>query len=378
MEAVGFIEALVRALGRGWSARFGMIAPYGVYGVTLTSDVGGSIEVVPSLVRGPAVIWSPFVFTRGVPHYDLHAGDRMLMRTPAVGDAVARLERWRQARGPAGRVAARFARVGSRPRRPGRTTEVDGLAGSASRPPAGFVAKPSTGTTSKPPAGSTSAASAGKPPIASAGKPPADFLAKPSAGSASKPLESLAEALRDQKLGKIERAKKLAKQRDLALATRELLAIAKTGDGDARANALGVLAAIARPDHGPAFARFLDDAERTVRRAAIDGIKHTGYAAAIPALAAIVLDRDARPTSSKTQLAIAAADAMQALSGKRGAAALTGYLGAADPRVREAACVALCLSVRPSTKLVRPLLEALLTDDDARVVKAARRALAAL
>jgi hypothetical protein len=357
VEAVGFLEALVRALGRGWSARFGMIAPYGVYGVTLTSDVGGSIEIVPSLVRGPAVIWSPFVFTRGVPHYDLHAGDRMLMRTPAVGEAVARLERWRQARGPAGRVAARLARVGSRPRRPGRTTEVDGLAGSASRPPAGSVAKP---------------------PAASTAKPPIGPAAKPPAGSASKPLESLAEALRDQKLGKIERAKKLAKQRDLALATRELLAIAKTGDGDARANALGVLAAIARPDHGPAFARFLDDADRSVRSAAIDGIKHTGYAAAIPALAAIVLDRDAKPTSSKTQLATAAADAMQALSGKRGAAALTGYLGAADPRVREAACVALGLSARPSTKLVRPLLEALLTDDDARVVKAARRALAAL
>ncbi|HET9620146.1 MAG TPA: hypothetical protein VFP84_02180, partial [Kofleriaceae bacterium] len=95
MEAVGFLEALVRALGRGWAARFAMIAPYGVYGVILTSDVGGTVEVVSSLVRGPATIWSPFVFTRGTPTYELYADDQMLLRTPKLADAVARLERWR-------------------------------------------------------------------------------------------------------------------------------------------------------------------------------------------------------------------------------------------------------------------------------------------
>ena len=51
METVAFLEDLVRGLGRGWSARYGTIAPYGVLGVTLTSDVGGRVEVVPSMVR---------------------------------------------------------------------------------------------------------------------------------------------------------------------------------------------------------------------------------------------------------------------------------------------------------------------------------------
>jgi len=36
VETVAFLEALVRALGRGWSARYGIIAPYGVLGLTLT------------------------------------------------------------------------------------------------------------------------------------------------------------------------------------------------------------------------------------------------------------------------------------------------------------------------------------------------------
>ena len=62
METIAFLEALVRALGHGWSARYGMIAPYGVFGVTLTSDVGGTVEVVPSLVRGdsyqPGETWA--------------------------------------------------------------------------------------------------------------------------------------------------------------------------------------------------------------------------------------------------------------------------------------------------------------------------------
>ena len=80
METIAFLEALVRALGNGWSARYGMIAPYGVFGVTLTSDSGGTVEVVPSLVRGDVVTWSPFVFTRGTPHYDVYTDDGELLR----------------------------------------------------------------------------------------------------------------------------------------------------------------------------------------------------------------------------------------------------------------------------------------------------------
>lgn len=319
MEAVAFLEALIGALGRGWSARYGLIAPYGVLGVTLASDAGGTVEVVPSLVRGPAVIWSPFVFTRGTPHYDIHA-DGAVTRTPDVVEAVARLERWRDARGPVGRVRARIARTGAR-RRPVRTTEVDAPRGA--------------------------------------------------------PMPSLAEALRDRALGATRRARELAAARDQDAAAGELLAIARRSTGDARANALDVLVAIARPEHGPELARYLGDAERSVQRIAIDGVKRTGYAGAVPALAALVLGRDGKPSSGRTQLAIAAATAMKVLSGQRGAAALTGYLRSEDPRVREAACVAFTLFANPGTKQARPLLEALLADGDPRVVRAARRALAA-
>ncbi|MBC7977126.1 MAG: hypothetical protein H7138_19295, partial [Myxococcales bacterium] len=98
METIAFLESLVRALGRGWSARYAMIVPYGVFGVILTSDVGGAVEIVPSRVRGEIVTWSPFVFTRGTPHYDLHTDDGVMTRTPVLADAVARLERWRRAR----------------------------------------------------------------------------------------------------------------------------------------------------------------------------------------------------------------------------------------------------------------------------------------
>ena len=31
MESIAFLETLLRALGRGWSARYGVIAPYGVF-----------------------------------------------------------------------------------------------------------------------------------------------------------------------------------------------------------------------------------------------------------------------------------------------------------------------------------------------------------
>ncbi|HEY6173935.1 MAG TPA: hypothetical protein VIX73_05795, partial [Kofleriaceae bacterium] len=98
METVAFLEALVRGLGRGWSARYGIVAPYGVLGLTLTSDVGGTVEIVPSLVRGEVVVWSPFVFTQGTPHYDLYA-DGVLTRTADLAQAIDRLERWRQSRG---------------------------------------------------------------------------------------------------------------------------------------------------------------------------------------------------------------------------------------------------------------------------------------
>ena len=90
---------------------------------------------------------------------------------------------------------------------------------------------------------------------------------------------------------------------------------------------------------------------------------------------AIVLARDAKPTSARTRLAIEAAAAMKALSGRRGAAALTGYFTASDPRVREAACVAFTLFTNPGTKQARPELERLLADGDPRVVRAARRVL---
>lgn len=319
METIAFLEALVRALGRGWSARYGIIAPYGVLGVTLTTDVGGTVEIVPSRVRGVVVTWSPFVFTPGMPHYDVYTDDGVLTRTAVVAEAVDRLDRWRRSRGPMGQVAARLARASTR-RRSVRTTEVDVPRG----PPA----------------------------------PP------------------LADALHGKRLGEIKRARELAAQRDPDLAAGELLAIARRSTGDARANALAVLVAIARPEHGPDLARYLGDPERSVQRVAIDGVKRTGCRAAVPALAAIVLGRDAKPASARTQLAIAAAIAMKVLSGQRGAAALTSYLGADDPRVREAACVAFTLFANPGTKQARPLLERLLADSDARVARAARRALA--
>lgn len=319
METLSFLEALVRALGRGWSARYGVIAPYGVLGLTLTSDAGGTVEVVPSLVRGEVVTWSPFVFTPGTPHYDLYTDDGVLTRTAEVAEAVDRLERWRRARGSVAQVAARLARASTR-RRTVRITEVD--------VPRGAPAPP------------------------------------------------LAEALRGKRLGETKRARELAARRDPDLAAGELLAIARRSTGDARANALAVLVAIARPEHGPDLARYLGDPERSVQRVAIDGVKRTGCTAAVPALAAIVLGRDARPASARTQLAIAAATAMKVLSGRRGAAALTGYLSAGDPRVREAACVAFTLFANPGTKQARPLLERLLADGDPRVARAARRALA--
>ena len=219
METIIFLEALVRALGHGWSARYGMIMPYGVFGVTLTSDVGGEVEVVPSLVRGAAVVWSPFVFTRGAPHYDLHLEDGELMRTAVLSDAVARLERWRQGRAPIGHAIARSARAETepsgppaRPRRP-RQTEVD--------------------VVSAPPAGRGSGARTAR---AAAGEP-----ARGGRGgrAAAAPVgESLADALRDKKLGEIDRARRLARQRDRDQAARELLAIARRATGDARANAL--------------------------------------------------------------------------------------------------------------------------------------------
>jgi hypothetical protein len=321
VEPVGFLEALVRALGRGWSARYGVIAPFGVLGVTLTSDAGGKVEVVPSLVRGEIVIWTPFTFTRGTPHYDLHA-DGTLTRTAVVADAAAHLERWRRARGPSGKVAARLARVGAGRRRGVRTA------------PRGIDER------------------------------------------SDAPCESLADALRGKSLGEIKRARELAAGRDRDAAAGELFAIARRSSGDARANALGVLIAIARAEHGPELARYLGDAERSVQRAAIDGVKRTGYAAAVPALAQLVLARDGKPASPRTRLAIEAATAMKVLSGQRGAAALTGYFSSDDPRVREAACVAFTLFTNPGTKQARPALERLLADGDSRVVRAARRALA--
>jgi hypothetical protein len=350
VETIAFLEALVRALGNGWSARYGMIAPYGVFGVTLTSDSGGTVEVVPSLVRGDVVTWSPFVFTRGTPHYDVYTDDGELLRTAVLDEALERLERWRRGRGPVARVAARVA-ARARPRRPARTTEVDVT------PPAGTAIGRSTLVASQ------LARSAAAPPIAV----PAMLSS-----------QALADALRDKKLGQIERARKLARERDRDQVARELLLIARRSSGDARANALEVLNAIARPEHGAELARYLEDPARSVQSVAIDGVKRLGYVGAVPALAALVLGRDGKPGSGKSRLASSAATAMKVLSGKRGAAALTGYLTDDDPRVREAACVAFTMFANPGTKLARPFLERLLGDSDARVVRAARRALASL
>jgi hypothetical protein len=360
VEALAFLEALIRALGHGWSARYGVIAPYGVFGVTLTSDVGGSVEVVPSLVRGVVVTWSPFPFTRGTPHYDLHTDDGELTRTAVVADAVARLERWRRARDPVGQVAARLARAGGRrSRRSARTTQVEVR---PMRPPAAV------------PAASVAEAPVVEAPVVDA--PVADVPVADTPVAAA--IESLADALRDKKLGRIDRARKLAKARDRDQAADELRAIAQRASGDARANALDVLGLVGRPEDGAELARYLGDPERSVQSVAIDGVKRTGYAAAVPVLATLVLDRDARPTSGRSRLALEAATAMKALSGKRGAAALTGYLSSDDPRVREAACVAFTMFANPGTKVARPLLESLLADGDPRVAKAAKRALAAL
>jgi hypothetical protein len=342
VETIAFLEALIRALGHGWSARYGTIAPYGIFGLTLSSDAGGSIQVVPALVRGPIVTWSPFAFARGTPHYEVYTDDGALIRTPVLADVVAWLERWRRTRGPVGQVAARLARAEARRvRRSGRTTELD-----VPR----MMATPRIG--------------------ALAAVPRAAAPVAPAAGS-------LADALRDKKLGRIERARKLAKARDPDQAARELLAIAQDTTGDARANALDVLVIVGRPEDGPALARYLGDPERSVQRVAIEGVKRIGYTAAVPVLATLVLGRDAKPNSGRSRLAMEAATAMKALSGKRGAAALIGYLASDDPRVREAACVAFTMFSNPGTKQARPLLERLLADDDAQVAKAARRALAA-
>jgi len=380
VETIAFLEALIRALGRGWSARYGVIAPYGVFGVTLTSDVGGWVQVVPSLVRGPVVVWSPFTFTQGAPHYDLYTDDGQLTRTAVVADAVARLESWRRSRDPLGRVAARLARTGAkRSRRAARTTEID-------VPRMGAGARMARGAS---PVGLTSmdeapvaAAPVAAAPVAAA---PIDDVPVAAAPLAAVSMEAqavvaanepLADVLRDKGLGQVARARKLAKARDPDHAARELLAIARRVSGDARANALDVLATVGRAEDGPELARYLEDPERSVQRVAIDGVKRTGYAAAVPALAALVLGRDAKPNSSRSRVAREAAIAMKVLSGKRGAAALTGYMTSEDPRVREAACVAFTMFDNPGTKQARPLLERLLADDDARVAKAAKRALA--
>jgi len=329
VETLGFLEALVHGLGRRWTARYGVIEPYGVFGVTFTSDVGGAIDVVPSLVRGNIVVWSPFVFARGVLHYDLHI-DGAFARTPVLAEAIALLERWRQARGDGP------APPGPRPRRPVRHTEVEGVTPAMPLPAVAHAA---------------------------------------GQGAAG---ESLADALRDKKRGQIRRARELAKHRDRGQAVRELVAIARRVSGDARANALEVLVTVARPEEGPELARYLADPDRSVQRAAFDGDKRIGYAAAVPALAAIVVGRGARPSTAARELASAAAIAMKSLSGKRGSAALAGYFGSPDPRVREAACVVVAMFPEPGTRRTRPLLEQLLADRDARVVRAAKRALAAL
>jgi hypothetical protein len=350
VESVAFLETLIRALGRGWSARYGLIAPYGVFGVTLTSDAGGTVEVVPSLVRGGIVTWTPFPFTRGTPHYDLYTDDGELIRTAVLAEAVARLERWQEAKGPIDRAAARMVRA-HRPRRSGRTTAVDMPR---------FVAAPVV------------AATVSEVPRATAPEAAAPLPAPPLPA----PIAALVDALRDQELGQIDRARKLAKQCNPDQAAHALREIARRARGDARANALDVLAIVGRPEDGPELARYLEDPERSVQRVAIDGVKRTGYAAAVPVLAMLVLGRDTKPSSDRSRLAMEAATAMKALSGKRGVAALTGYLTSEDPRVREAACVAFTLLTNPGPGKARPLLERLLADGDARVARAARRALA--
>jgi HEAT repeat protein len=333
VETLGFLEALVHAVRPGWSVRYGAIEPWGVFGVVLISPAG-SVEVVPSLVRGEIVVWSPFVFVQGVPHYDLHGADGEFLRTCVLDEAVAWIARWQAARGPA---AAPEPVTPARPRRSARQTEVDGV--TPVMPIAAVSIRPDE-------------------PVPAA--------------------ESLADALRGQKRGQLRRARELVRQRDRGQAARELIAIARRARGDARANALEVLIAVARPEDGPELARYLGDPDRGVQRLAVDGVKRIGYAAAVPALAQLVVARVPRPTTSARELTAAAAIAMKSLSGKRGAAALTGYFRSADPRVREAACVAVAMFPEPGARRARPQLEQLLGDRDARVVRAAKRALAAL
>ena len=100
-----FLEVLVDALGGGWSASYGVIAPYGVLGARLRHDgVDGAVEVVPSVVDRGVVSWRRFP-GGGRPHYDISIDDGEHLRTCDRDDAVRVLDGWRRSRGPVARGA---------------------------------------------------------------------------------------------------------------------------------------------------------------------------------------------------------------------------------------------------------------------------------
>ena len=97
--------------------------------------------------------------------------------------------------------------------------------------------------------------------------------------------------------------------------------------------------------------------------------------AAIPALAALI-NGTARASSGHSYQ-FDAATALKALSGRRGDAALIGYLDHADPRVREAACHAIA-AYDTGYRSAVPHLERCTGDVDPAVATAAKKALAAI
>jgi hypothetical protein len=181
----------------------------------------------------------------------------------------------------------------------------------------------------------------------------------------------LADLIAGKELWKATSAMEHAKRRPARDAMVELVKIL-SGDGPPveRANAMWIASVIASPEDGPTFVRYLDDPEPEVRRMTIDAIKRTGYAAAIPTLAALVCaSRHGHGVEG-----VYAATAMKALSGKRGASGLVGYFASDDPRVREAACHAFTM-FDDGHKMASPYLEKARLDMDPAVAAAAVNAL---
>ena len=197
---------------------------------------------------------------------------------------------------------------------------------------------------------------------------PAAAAKKTKKETAKKPEPSLAELVAGKKLWKATRALEVAKRRAASEIRVELLAIARgQGTAEERANALWILGQVGTVEDGEALFTFLEDPHEQVCRMAIDGVKRTGYRAAIPTLARLVLGGGLRSMWSLTT--------MGSLSGTKGPSGLIGYLEHEDPRVREAACVGCKAFVKQGLKLATAPLEVRLADPDAAVAKAAANAL---